>query len=333
MWGRFGSPTRRAESGTEEEFNRALSRWKDSPERIRIMFYFKNADIPFNEIEPEQIAKVKAFKERISSEGVYGEFQDAEEFRTKARMHLTRVIQDWRKKAPSDPETAKATTTPTAPLAASESTNTTAASESAAILTNLLAVSEDDDDGIIELEERAIDTMEVMSDIAEKISGTITYLGTKTKEHADEINQLVADGAQLDRKVAKRIANNTADDFEEYVQRISFEIPRFHKHHSIVIETLEKMAMIFESDMNDTPEDIEEAIEGLQEYRRSLATASDGLSEMRETIARLPRMTTKFNRARRRTTAVTDDLLQQFRIAGSQLDDVGELLTHLIGGR
>ena len=31
MWKRFGSPTRRAESGTEEEFNRALSRWKTSP--------------------------------------------------------------------------------------------------------------------------------------------------------------------------------------------------------------------------------------------------------------------------------------------------------------
>ena len=40
------------------------------------------------------------FKERISSQGgLYDKFQDAEEFRTKARTHLTRIIQDWRKRA------------------------------------------------------------------------------------------------------------------------------------------------------------------------------------------------------------------------------------------
>ena len=160
-----------------------FSRWKDSPESIEIMFYFKNAGISPSELDPEQIAKVQAFKKRISSEGIYGEFQDAEEFRTKARMHLTGVIQDWRKRAPSDPETEKTTPTPTAPAAASESAGTPAASESAGTLTNLLEVSEDgDDDGIFELAERATDAMEVMGDVAEKITGTITYLGTRTTE-------------------------------------------------------------------------------------------------------------------------------------------------------
>ena len=110
MWGRFGSPTPRAESGTEEEFNRALSRWEGSPERIQIMFYFKNAGIPPSEQDPEQLAKVQAFKEKISSQGVYSEFQAAEDFRTQASTHLRRVIQDWRKPALSAPETAEPTT-------------------------------------------------------------------------------------------------------------------------------------------------------------------------------------------------------------------------------
>ena len=63
MWGRFGSPTPRAGSGTEEEFDRAVSRWKDSPERIRIMFYFKKADISPS-ADPEQLAQVQAFKKK-----------------------------------------------------------------------------------------------------------------------------------------------------------------------------------------------------------------------------------------------------------------------------
>ncbi len=111
MWGRFGSPTPRAESGTEEEFNRAVSRWKDSPEHIQIMFYFKDAGIPPSKSEPEQLAKIHAFKKKISAQGVYSEFQDAEDFRTQASTHLRRVIQDWPKLAPSDPETAETTTT------------------------------------------------------------------------------------------------------------------------------------------------------------------------------------------------------------------------------
>ena len=50
MWGRFGSPTNRAESGTEEEFNLACSRWKTSPGSVQIMFYFKDAGIPPSKI-------------------------------------------------------------------------------------------------------------------------------------------------------------------------------------------------------------------------------------------------------------------------------------------
>ena len=112
MWGRFGSPTPRAKSGTEEEFDLAFSRWKKSPESVEIMFYFKNAGIPPS-TDLEQLKQVQKFKEKISDQGgLYYEFQDAEEFRTQARRHLIQVIQDWPKPALSAPETAETTTPP-----------------------------------------------------------------------------------------------------------------------------------------------------------------------------------------------------------------------------
>lgn len=326
MWGRFGSPTQHAESGTEEEFNQALSRWKDSQESVEIMFYFKDAGIPPSKQNPEQLAKVQAFKEQISSQGgLYHVFEDAEEFRTKVRSHLTMAAQDWRNKPVSDPETEM----PTAPPAAASS------SESTALLTNLIAVSdEDDDEGVFELMERATDAMEVVGDVGQKITETITELGKKSERRGEEVGRLSSDGAQPDRKAITRMANNSAGDFEMYVQRMSVEIPRFHEQHSIVMEALEKTAIILQSDTDDNfkDEDIEKTIEGLQEYRTSFATASNSLLEMRETIARLPRMTTRFNHARRRSAAVTDDLVEQFRIAGNQIEDIIELLRHLIGG-
>ena len=76
-WGSCGAvsvPRRPVpESGTEEEFNRALSRWEGSPERLQIMFYFKNAGIPPSELDPEQLAKVRRVqgKNLGSGQGVY----------------------------------------------------------------------------------------------------------------------------------------------------------------------------------------------------------------------------------------------------------------------
>ena len=97
MWGRFGSATNRAESGTEEEFERAYSRLTASQESVKIMFYFKDAAIPPSKLDPKQLAKVQAFKCKISSDygGLYHEFETAEEFRTKTRIHLSKFVQEW----------------------------------------------------------------------------------------------------------------------------------------------------------------------------------------------------------------------------------------------
>ena len=68
MWGRFGSPTNRAESGTQEEFERAYSRLKTSSGSIPIMFYFKDGGIPPSKMDPEQLAKVQEFRKRLGSD-------------------------------------------------------------------------------------------------------------------------------------------------------------------------------------------------------------------------------------------------------------------------
>ena len=62
IWKKFGTKTEVAESGTEEEFLRALKRFENG-ENIQILFYFKSEPIPFDEINPEQILKIKNFKE------------------------------------------------------------------------------------------------------------------------------------------------------------------------------------------------------------------------------------------------------------------------------
>jgi hypothetical protein len=65
LWSRFGTPTPRAESGTEEEFRKAYNNLKASEDRPEIMLYFKEAGVPYD-VNIEQLAKVRAFRDETS---------------------------------------------------------------------------------------------------------------------------------------------------------------------------------------------------------------------------------------------------------------------------
>lgn len=87
MSNRFGSPTPNAGSGTEEEFNSAY----EKRDIIQIMFFFKNAQIMSNEVDIEQLQKVREFKKGIESKGVY--YRDfTNDFKKVFRESLTKYI-------------------------------------------------------------------------------------------------------------------------------------------------------------------------------------------------------------------------------------------------
>lgn len=90
MSNRFGSPTPNAGSGTEEEFNSAY----EKKENVQIMFFFKNAQIMSNDVDIEQLQKVREFKKEIHSKGVLSkEFTD--NFKQVFREALTKYISDY----------------------------------------------------------------------------------------------------------------------------------------------------------------------------------------------------------------------------------------------
>jgi len=89
MSNRYGSPTPNAGSGTEEEFNSAYEK-RDS---VQIMFFFKNAQIMSNDVDIEQLQKVREFKKGIESKGVfYKDFTN--DFKKLFRESLTKYISE-----------------------------------------------------------------------------------------------------------------------------------------------------------------------------------------------------------------------------------------------
>ncbi|MHC4399849.1 MAG: DUF4062 domain-containing protein [Planctomycetota bacterium] len=99
MWKRFGQPTGRAESGTQEEFMRAMQRFREDPSRVRIMFYFNDAAPGrLSQIDTAQLEAVNQFRSEVARSGVlYWKYQTTSEFEASVRRHLSRQIQEWGK--------------------------------------------------------------------------------------------------------------------------------------------------------------------------------------------------------------------------------------------
>ncbi|MBE7646714.1 DUF4062 domain-containing protein [Tenacibaculum finnmarkense genomovar ulcerans] len=95
MKNRFGHPTKKAGSGTEHEFNDALSRKKESKNSIpKILFFFGKEDVDPNNFDFEQFQKVKEFKSNISSKGLYIDYSDIESFKKMLKDKLELFIQE-----------------------------------------------------------------------------------------------------------------------------------------------------------------------------------------------------------------------------------------------
>lgn len=92
FWTRFGEPTSRAESGTEEEFERAYKRWQETHSN-KIQFYFKEENPSYDDLDGCQFDKVKAFRNQVSACGcLYKTFRTVEEFKSILRSALVNEV-------------------------------------------------------------------------------------------------------------------------------------------------------------------------------------------------------------------------------------------------
>lgn len=92
VWSRFGTPTRRAGSGTEEEFDRALALHVSGARNVDFMVFVKTADLPHG-VDGEQLKNVRAFIEKLQATGIlYHTFRDNSEFEGLLRQHMLQYL-------------------------------------------------------------------------------------------------------------------------------------------------------------------------------------------------------------------------------------------------
>ena len=93
MWRRFGTATKRAPSGTAEEFERAYDFFTRF-DRPKIMFYFCTRPFYSTDlVEIEQFGQVLGFRKKLQDYGVlFWEYDEPIEFERRFREHLSNQI-------------------------------------------------------------------------------------------------------------------------------------------------------------------------------------------------------------------------------------------------
>ena len=91
---KFGTPTQAAESGTEEEFNRAYDNFKNDGSCKNLMLFFSKESLPQNS-DFDQFKKVLDFKTKIGEKGIYyKEYEDSSRFESTLRISLNKCLTD-----------------------------------------------------------------------------------------------------------------------------------------------------------------------------------------------------------------------------------------------
>ncbi|MCW3097905.1 MAG: hypothetical protein JWL77_3523 [Chthonomonadaceae bacterium] len=103
MWNRLGFPTPRAESGTVEEFERAVKSFEQTG-KPEIMFYFKTECYrPANAHEAEQMWKVMKFRESLYPRATPGDFGTTHDFHVRLHRHISQRFAVRNVRPPSPP--------------------------------------------------------------------------------------------------------------------------------------------------------------------------------------------------------------------------------------
>ena len=312
MWGRYGTPTSSAGSGTEEEFKRALERYRQDSASIRIMIYFKDAPLTPSQIDPDQLALVQRFRSSLGNEGgLYWSFSEIDKFEGLIRLHLTRQLQELSAGAQGE----------AVPDSAAQINSAEASSEAVEEL------------GLIDYLDLVDEKFSSLVEITERISNETTTLGQRMQERTQEMTEAIAQApqGQLSRHVARTLTGKAAGDMNNYVIRMRTELPLFDDLLNLGAEAAGRATLMA---VDAAPEGKNQAITAKQQLeviRDALGDACDGMVSFRDSVQSMPRMTVDLNKAKRDTVAVIQQVLDSMTSGHRVLTESIRALDSLAG--
>lgn len=319
LWTRFGTATPRAASGTLEEFERAYKRWKQDPNSIRIMFYFKNSQISPDHLDGAQLTKVHEFRKTLPDNGVlYWTFDTPESFSTFLRIHLSRAVQDWKKKVDSVGQLQKQAEAPEV----RSQVGTPTISQTMA---------ENSEDGVLDLLETVTLGSQRVNETIHRIGGALNSLTTKIREVTPQFT--IAKGDEENKRTRfKRAAVRAAHVMNDFVALMKTEVPIMSASLSEMLDAYGKtISLLGEANLDfDTTPILENALDGLISLQEGMLGSQDSVARLRNTVSRLPPATNFFNQSKRNMTAVLDQYIEAIESASNVLPEIQKSIMQLL---
>jgi hypothetical protein len=307
LWGRFGTSTPRAPSGTIEEFERAFARL-ETPNAPEIMFYFKDAAIPPLGIDPEQLKLVQQFRSSLPERGgIYASFEDERGFQSSLRAHLAALAQKF-----SSTQQAKPAESP-----ADES-----AEES---------LSDQDELGYLDYAELYELRMGDLESTLETISHATTRIGDQIRQRTEEITSPAQ--SPSGPKAARRVVKRAAEDMDAYATILTNNLPIMTSSREAALHALTQ-ALAIQQDFRNTDHNEMRKLRGsLKGFLEAVKGSRRSLGEFRDSVGDLPRMTSDLNRAKRAVVGQLNGMLNELDSTSHTIANVLESVDKMLKQR
>jgi hypothetical protein len=308
FWGRIGTETKRAQSGTIEEFQRAYAKYKSNEDSIDLLLYFKDAAIPPSKIDTSQMAELMGFKSSLGElGGLYWEFETIGDFEATLRSHLSALAQKWSRKSGLK------------------------SSEHYSVEKNAGLVSEQEDED----EYGFLDHLEAFDNLNSDMCSALNHMSEATVKIGENMNirtEAMNVLGELDEKSnysdVKKVIKLASEDMERYSSVLNVQLPIFANSKNGALDALSKALVVYK-DFDVDKHDLNSLDENIKQMREAAIGSKVGLSQFRETIVGLPRITTQFNKAKNGVTRSLDGVLNEIgatiQVTQNIIDSITEL--------
>lgn len=313
LWTRIGTSTPRAASGTVEEFERALARYRADKSSVELMVFFKDAPVSPSQIDPEQLAGVNDFRVRVEAEGgLHRTFTDASDFETALRFSLTQHVLKWRQ--------ARESTSPSTASAAGVAEG----GEPPATEPN------EDEPGLLDLIEAVTDASDELVQVSERMGAALAEFARDIDSRTKEVNEARESGSV---KLMKRATNRVAEDMDRFVALMRVEIPEFTRNYDLAFAGATKMASIaLDAGGSSRPvAQMRELANMMHTLHGVFLGTAQSTAGLRDVIAATPRLTTVYNRSRKVTIEVLTSLVTEFEGAAGAASQAEATVRAVIG--
>lgn len=288
LWSKFGTPTPNYLSGTQEEFFRALQMYKDKPGLIKIMFYFKKADIPYDMIDTKSIDSIRSFKEDLKSKKIlYWEYKSIDEFQSLIRIQLTRQILELDSFANIN----------------SKSKST---SENEQIEGEL---------GLLDYLEAGEESFSMIKEILGRVNNAMEWISERFIRNTEEINLQNRINPLVSTSMKKHLADSVARDLDTFIKRVQVEIPLFAETFKSGIDSFFSVLKISMEYKADKKEDIEEAMKSFIEAKDATINAKDAYCSARDSMLSFPNISKTINKSKKIAASTLDNMIKEFETA------------------